>query len=242
MTFKYNIPIVVGTCQKYQPVFQDVYQSIKASFPNKTIMSVSDFEINLGENDCMMTMKDEGWNANILKLIEDFTNESYVILTMDDLLFTKCVTEAEFDAVIHSLINSNYDYVSLYAPPAVKLKRAIISDFLPLSNISKDHSISTMVSLIRVQMLRHLLMSTKNPWEFERESSKFINGYKCANLNYNLVNVSNLIVQGKKVTWRNASKTITLIDRLHSLKYGFKVMMHSAKHLYKVKLFQFFLK
>ena len=242
MTFKHNIPIVVGTCQKYQSVFQDVYQSIKTSLPNKKIMAVSDIEVNLVEDDYMLTMKDEGWNANLLKLIEGLKIESYVILTMDDLLFTQCVAEPEFDTIIQSLINLNYDYVSLYAPPAVKLKRAVLSDFLPLSKTSGDHSISTMVSLIKVHMLRHLLMSTKTPWEFERESYKLINGYKCGNLNYNLVSVSNLIVQGKKVSWRNASKKITMIDRLYSLKYRLKLLMFSAKHLYNVKIFQFLLK
>ena len=241
-TSSLNVPIIIGSCKKYNSVFKKVYQSIKFYLPNQTVHVISDVSIDVFQGDRSVLSKDRGWNQNLLELLEDFDPTDYVILTMDDLLFTSSSEESFFTLTIKSLIQADYDYVSLYAPPAVKLKRAVRTNFNLFSNISPDHSISAMVSLIRVNLLREILISTNSPWEFEQNSYKFLNNYRAVNLNYNLVNVSNLIVQGKKISWRNKNQHITSMELLYSVKYFLKVLTYSFKHLSGLKFIKFLLK
>jgi len=234
------VPIIIGSCKRYSIVLQQVYDSIKHYMPNREVRIISDAGIEVEESDSLLVTSDMGWNQNLLKLTAKLPESSYVIISMDDLLFTWC--DDDFNNKIEGLIHKDYDYVSLYAPPAVKLKRALKSDFRSCSDISQDYAVSTMVSLIKVGLLREILLKTESPWEFEKKSSTFAMSRRCINLNTNLVVVSNLIVKGRKVSWRNDLETTNFSDIVYSYFYAFKVLIYSLRELIGVRLLRFLLK
>ena len=239
-TSKPAVPIIIGSCQRYAEVLNQVYASIKATMPNRTVRIVADVQVCIESTDQVLVMRDLGWNNNLLALLTDLPDSSHVIITMDDLLITWC--DKRFSLIIDQLIQEDFDYVSLYAPPPIKLKRALETDFKQYSDVSEDHAISTMVSLIRVKLLRALLIKTVSPWEFEKRSYEFTAGYRCINLNYNLASVSNLIVKGKRIQWRNPEAKLGLTEKLFSVQYALKVLVYSFMQLRAVRILKFLLK
>lgn len=234
------VPIIIGSCKRYSRVLQQVYDSIKHLMPNREVRIITDAGISVEESDFLLVTSDMGWNQNLLKLTAELPESSYVIISMDDLLFTWA--DGDFNNVIEDLIYKDYDYVSLYAPPAVKLKRALETGFRSCSDISQDHAVSTMVSLIKVGLLREILLKTESPWEFEKNSATFAMSRRCINLNTNLVVVSNLIVKGRRVSWRNGAGTTDFSDIVYSCFYALKVLIYSLRQLLGVRLLRFLLK
>jgi len=234
------VPIIIGSCNRYAEVLSKVYVSIKTLLPNQPVWIVSDASVCIEASDYLLVTPDQGWNNNLLSLVADLPDSAHVIVTMDDLLVTWC--DNRFGSVIDQLIQEGFDYVSLYAPPAAKLRRALLSDFKSFSDVSSDYAISTMVSLIRVGLLRTLLRQTDSPWSFERRSCRFTAHHRCINLNYNLVVVSNLIVKGRRIQWRSPEMKLGLIDKAFSVQYAFKVLGYSVKQLWGVNFGKFLLK
>lgn len=236
------VPFVISSCGKYSEVLEISHRSIKDAFPSLPVFVVTDAKLTFVDSATCFQKKDLGWNKNLLFLLDMMPARDFVILTMDDLEIVNSVSEHYFMDLINFFIANELDYVSLYSPPAVKLKRAVNADFQMFSPIDADHSISTMCSLIRVDLLRFLLSNTETPWEFERLSYRYVKGYKCMNLNFNAVVLSNMIVQGKKIFWRNKKNDRTTLELLFGVKYFFKVIGYSLGHLAKSKWRSFLIK
>ena len=174
--------------------------------------------------------KDFGWSKNILIGINDLKNSDYIILTMDDLVVKSSPPAEIFKATIDYFIKKEYDAVNLYSPPSDRFSQSIRGDFAWASFFKNNkYPISCMFTLFNVGFLRKMLDINQNAWQFENSAKDKIARLeaepKIMSLGFNLVNLSNLVIRGKNVSWRNNNKKLKgiknmgLVDKIkHILK------------------------
>lgn len=174
--------------------------------------------------------KDFGWSKNILMGINDLKNSDYIILTMDDLVVKSSPPAEIFKITIDYFIKKKYDAVNLYSPPSDRFSQSIRGEFAWASTYTNNkYPLSCMFTLFKVGFLKRMLDANQNAWEFEISAKDKIAKLnvkpKIISLGFNLVNLSNLVIRGKNVTWRNSNKKLKgiknmgLVDKIkHILK------------------------
>jgi hypothetical protein len=234
--------ILISSCTKYNAVRQEVILSIKKQFPESLIYIITGLDdISASSDAQIFKSEDDGWSANLFKLIDwcSLNDDEAVLLWIDDLVI-KTINPLAWQT--YQFIAEIFDSQSLFAlklyeTPVSRLVNAndINNGIFTSINQSEDYPISTMVSLIRILFLKKILRANESAWEFETKAHQridFRDLTKLKKLNFNLVDISNLVVRGKIVPWRSLSDADNLMGKMN----------FSQGYLYKMKIIMHFLK
>jgi hypothetical protein len=240
--------VIFATCEKYSKEAAKTAESIKKYWKSSHIIVLADFEFECRFIDELIAYgEDLGWNQALAEFFKTRSNEEYFILWMDDLLVIDAPEEEFINEFLASLTRLDYDYCSLYAPPAIRLKQFanISSKIIAATEVGK-YPVSTMCSLFKVGFFKNILIDTKTPWEFEKLASKKLKTmdgkYKLYDLSSNLFTLSNMIIKGRCVLWRVSNKNAVSFKKnrscYYSLWYGLRIIIHAIINVNLIKFFK----
>lgn len=242
--------VLISSCTKYNAVRQEAILSIKKQFPESLIYIITGLDdISTSSDAEIFKSVDDGWSANLIKLIDlcSLNDDEAILLWVDDLVI-KTINPLGWQT--YQFIAQIFDSQSLYAlklyeTPVSRLVNAnnFMSGIFSPINQSEDYPVSTMVSLIRILFLKQILRANESAWEFEKKAHQridFKDLIKLKKLNFNLVDISNLVVKGKIVPWRSSSDTDNPIGKMNFVQgylYKMQIIMHFFKRVSNKNIF-----
>lgn len=199
-----DIAFVVLSCDKYSDLWEpyiDLFNRYWSDCPFdkylvsniKTLTTSSFHIINSGVDEC--------WSSGLLKVLSILENRyEYIFITLEDLFILKKVDNNQILRLMDSFENHNGNYLRLYTKG--RYPDRIIDDHMGELLKSNPYRINCVYSIWRISILKGLLKTDENAWEFEKKGvlrSCNLNGFFISN--GNIFNISNTIVKGKWVPY-----------------------------------------
>lgn len=195
MKLKYNLAILVPSCDKYSDLWDPLFSSIEKFWnplPGNLYLLTNNLTPDKYPCKVIPIGDDKTWSLNVLNALS-YIDEEYVMLHIDDLIITDYVDTFQTNRLISEFMNSNGNYLRLNPTPKGTFQMGFISNVLP----GDLYRSSTVFSIWKKEVLVDILRPEENAWEFEILGSErtdvFRNWY--ASVKW-LIPYENLVIKG----------------------------------------------
>jgi len=163
-----KITVLVSSFDGFADCWDPFYHGLRKYWPDcpYEVAFITNFkEINLGSAQAIKVGTDRGWSDNMLTALEQIES-SFILYAQEDYWINQRVDTKTISDYVELLIKDKADYIRLYPAPPPDLdyledeRLGILADDAP-------YRTSLQMALWRKSVLKNLIKSGENPWQFE---------------------------------------------------------------------------
>lgn len=199
--FSNEISLLILSCNAFADIWDANFTLLEQNFgdrnmetyllSDKTNTSVKRDNIHF-----IFAGEDKEFSHRIQEALKQIKTK-YVLITLDDYLFTKQIKKDEIYQMLEIVKKENYAYFRLFNTPAGKKKT--IYKYVKTINPLEVYDVNLYPGIWKKSILSEMVETELNPWELEVSLSKRMegNGYQCAMTNKKVLPFMDTIRKGK---------------------------------------------
>ena len=200
MSNKYNLDILVISCDAYSDVWDVFFKSFYKQWincPFKLNLLTNNKSYNLHNVNTIKVGEDISWSDNLLSAIKHLNND-YILVLLDDLLLKNKISNNYFNQISNWVSENDPNYLRLCISHKPNYFDALIGKIPQVT----PYKTSTMPCIWKKSVLKELLKEGESAWDFEINGSKRAYKYDGFYAVYNnFIAYKNIIIKGK---WRRS--------------------------------------
>lgn len=166
--------VVVPTCDAHVyvvPIFLKYWDRAWPDCPGPMTIVSNTFVPPVRDGiECVLVGPDEGWSATMMSYVEGLDNDDPFMLILEDYIITEIDHQLLKD-VMNTAQLSTVGMVRLVPIPGPTIEIASV-DTIGIIDKSEPYAISLQAAIWRPQVLRDLLCTLENAWQFETQGSR----------------------------------------------------------------------